>query len=237
MNVLEETWNRKTYFIEGIKAAIPTLIGYISIGLSFGIVGSVSGFSVLEIALVSLLVYAGAGQFILFALFIANTPAAAIVFTIFIVNFRHLLMGLSVAPYLTQNSLLRNIGFGTLLTDETFGVAITEIMNKEKLNGYWMDGLNLTAYISWVLACVIGGYLGNWIPEAEKFGLDFALVAMFVALVILQLSSLKGKVMHYSKLILLTLLVIYILMHLMSVHLAVLLTTLIVSAVGVVTEK
>lgn len=52
-------------FKQGVKACIPTLLGYAGVGLSFGIVAVASGFSLLEIILLCLLVYAGAAQFII----------------------------------------------------------------------------------------------------------------------------------------------------------------------------
>lgn len=51
-------------FLQGIKDCVPTLLGYISIGLAFGVVGIASGISVLEVFLLSVLVYAGSAQFI-----------------------------------------------------------------------------------------------------------------------------------------------------------------------------
>lgn len=125
-------------FLQGIKDCIPTLLGYISIGLAFGVVGSASGLKLFEIALLTILVYAGSAQFIFCALILSGTPASAIIFTIFIVNLRHFLMSLTLAPNFTNYSVIRNIGFGTLLTDETFGVAITKIMRTKKISGKWM---------------------------------------------------------------------------------------------------
>lgn len=228
----------KNTFMAGVKDCIPTLLGYLSIGFSFGIVGMVSGLSILEIAIISILIYAGSAQFILCALLLASTPISAIIFTIFVVNLRHFLMSLTVAPHLTQYSLLRNIGFGSLLTDETFGVAVNEVARSNKLYGRWMDGLNITAYLSWIASCVAGAYLGKWIPNAEQWGLDFALVAMFIALLVLQLNSVKkSKFYHYLKLIGLMFVAMYVLLYFFSAHIAVLIAALLVATIGVLTEK
>ncbi|GLC87766.1 AzlC family ABC transporter permease [Lysinibacillus piscis] len=225
-------------FWQGVKDCIPTLLGYISIGLAFGVVGSASGLSIFEIALLTILVYAGSAQFIFCALLLTNGPATAIIVTIFVVNLRHLLMSLTIAPHFTQYSLLRNIGFGTLLTDETFGVAVTKHMQTGKLSGKWMDGLNITAYSFWILSCVIGAFLGKWVATPEKWGLDFALTAMFIALLILQLSSVnKSKIMHYLSLIGYMALIMYGLSYIVPSHVAVLLATVIVATIGVVTDK
>ncbi|MFJ7649963.1 AzlC family ABC transporter permease [Lysinibacillus sp. NPDC097279] len=234
----DSTTTTENSFLQGFKDCVPTLLGYISIGLAFGVVGSASGLSVVEIALLTILVYAGSAQFIFCALLLTSSPASAIIVTIFVVNLRHLLMSLTLAPHFTRYSMLRNVGFGTLLTDETFGVAITKQMQNGKLHGKWMDGLNITAYSFWILSCVAGAFLGQWVANPEKWGLDFALIAMFVALLVLQLSSVgKNKIMHYLKLIGYMVIIMYGLSYLVPSHLAVLLATVIVATIGVVTDK
>ncbi|WP_425127969.1 AzlC family ABC transporter permease [Rummeliibacillus suwonensis] len=225
-------------FLQGIKDCIPTLLGYISIGLAFGVVGSASGLKLFEIALLTILVYAGSAQFIFCALILSGTPASAIIFTIFIVNLRHFLMSLTLAPNFTNYSVMRNIGFGTLLTDETFGVAITKIMRTKKISGKWMDGLNITAYLVWIASCIAGAFLGQWIAHPEKWGLDFALTAMFVALLILQLASVgKTKLAKNLLLIGLIALCMYVFSYFMPSHLAVLISTIVVATVGVVIDR
>lgn len=225
-------------FAQGIKDCIPTLLGYISIGVAFGVIGITSNLSVLEIFLLSVLVYAGSAQFIFCGLYVAGAPFSIIIITTFVVNLRHVLMSLTVAPHLTHYSPLRNIGFGTLLTDETFGVAVTKVMKDKQLGGNWMDGLNLTAYLTWIVSCTMGGIVGKWLPNAENWGLDFALLAMFVALLVLNLSGVgKSKLLHYIKLISIMAILLYSLLYVLPGHLAVLIATLLVATIGVLTEK
>lgn len=240
LNTITNVKNTQTLdtFSQGIKDCIPTLLGYISIGLAFGVIGMTSNLSILEIFLLSVLVYAGSAQFIFCGLYLAGAPFSVIIITTFIVNLRHFLMSLTVAPHLTHYSPLRNIGFGTLLTDETFGVAVTKMMKEKQLGGNWMDGLNLTAYLTWIASCTLGGIIGKWFPNAESWGLDFALVAMFGALLVLNLVDIgKSKLIHYLKLIALMALILYILLYFFPGHLAVLFATIIVATIGVVTEK
>lgn len=78
-----------------------------------------------------------------------------------------------------------------MLTDETFGVAAAKATEQKKLGYKWMVGLNITAYLFWCAANVAGGLVGEWIPEPEKFGLDFALPGMFIGLLALQWISRK----------------------------------------------
>lgn len=225
-------------FLFGVRDSIPTLLGYISIGIAFGVVGISSNLSLLEISLLSILVYAGAAQFIFCGLYLAGTPASIIIITTFIVNLRHLLMSLAIAPSFTKQSLLRNIGFGTLLTDETFGVAVTKRAKTNTLTPRWMDGQNITAYLAWILSSIVGALVGKWIPSPEAWGLDFALIAMFVALLVLSISSTDHSVFtHYLRLIGYMVVIIYFLLYIVPSHIAVLLGTIIVATIGVVTEK
>ncbi|MBQ0138814.1 MAG: AzlC family ABC transporter permease [Kurthia sp.] len=224
--------------MHGVRDSIPTLLGYISIGIAFGVVGISSNLSLLEVSLLSILVYAGAAQFIFCGLYLVGTPTSIIIITTFIVNLRHLLMSLAIAPSFTNQSLLRNIGFGTLLTDETFGVAVTKRAKTNFLGPRWMDGQNITAYLAWILSSIIGALAGKWIPDPQVWGLDFALIAMFVALLILSLQSIqKSKLAHYLLLIGYMVVIIYFLLYFVPNHIAVLLATITVATIGVVTEK
>ena len=224
-------------FRQGVKDCLPTLLGYVSIGLAFGVVAITSNLTIVEIFLLSLLVYAGSAQFIFCGLYMAGAPVTVIILTTFIVNLRHFLMSLTVAPYFKNHSVLRNVGFGTLLTDETFGVAVTKIAQDNRLGGKWMDGLNITAYFTWVASCTIGGLIGKWLPDAESWGLDYALAAMFIALLVLTLaSSPRNQVLRYVKLIGIMVITLYALLYFMPGHLAVLVATLVVATIGVMTE-
>ncbi|MED4354826.1 AzlC family ABC transporter permease [Schinkia azotoformans] len=225
-------------FSQGVKDCVPTLIGYISIGIAMGIVGAASNLSIVEVALMSVLVYAGASQFIICALLVAGSPFSVIVFTTFIVNLRHFLLSMTLAPHFTKYSLMKNIGIGSLLTDESFGVAVNKIVKREMINASWMNGLNVTAYIFWILSCTLGAIFGKWISNPEVLGLDFSLTAMFLALLVLQLESMdRGKLKLYLSLIVYVVVLMLVLCMFVPSYIAILLTTIIVATIGVVKDK
>ena len=225
-------------FSQGVKDCVPTLIGYISIGIAMGIVGAASNLSIVEVALMSVLVYAGASQFIICALLVAGSPFSVIVFTTFIVNLRHFLLSMTLAPRFTKYSLMKNIGIGSLLTDESFGVAVNKIVKREMINASWMNGLNVTAYIFWILSCTLGAIFGKWISNPEVLGLDFSLTAMFLALLVLQLESMdRGKLKLYLSLIVYVVVLMLVLCMFVPSYIAILLTTIIVATIGVVKDK
>ncbi|WP_152397117.1 AzlC family ABC transporter permease [Paenibacillus guangzhouensis] len=177
--------------MQGVKDCIPTLLGYLSIGFAAGVLEKTAGLSNLEIILLSVLVYAGSAQFIAAGMIAVGTSATAIIITIFFVNLRHILLSAALSPYFRHLTPLKNMLIGSLLTDETFGVAINEAAQRNRIHEKWMHGLNLTAYLNWIFANIAGAYFGQWISDPAKFGLDFALPAMFIGLLILAIISRK----------------------------------------------
>jgi 4-azaleucine resistance transporter AzlC len=174
-------------FMEGVKDCIPTVLGYLSIGFAAGVIGKTSGLTVMEIVLMSVFVYAGSAQFIMAGMLAAGSTGLAITMTVFLVNLRHLLMSASMAPYFRHLPVWKNIILGAQLTDETFGVAATRLAGEGRGSGRWMFGLNVTAQVNWILATAIGAVFGMWIDDPGGYGLDFALPAMFIGLLALQL--------------------------------------------------
>ncbi|WP_323704812.1 AzlC family ABC transporter permease [Mammaliicoccus sp. Dog046] len=225
-------------FLLGVKDCLPTMLGYFSVALAFGIVGMSSGLSILEITLLSIFVYAGAAQFIICALVAIHSPISAIFLTIFFVNSRMFLQSLTLFPPFKNNSLISNIGIGSLVTDESFGVAVTKYAKDKKLDPMWMHGLNISAYLMWIIVSLIGAWIGNMIPNPEMFGLDYALSAMFIFLLIAQFELIrKDKVMYYLYLIVLTVICMLLFTIFMPTYISILLSTIVASIIGVVFDK
>ncbi|CAC5810146.1 AzlC [Staphylococcus aureus] len=225
-------------FRQGVQECIPTLLGYAGVGISFGIVASSQNFSILEIILLCLVIYAGAAQFIMCALFIAGTPISAIVLTVFIVNSRMFLLSMSLAPNFKTYGFWNRVGLGSLVTDETFGVAITPYLKGEAINDRWMHGLNITAYLFWVIPCVAGALFGEYISNPQALGLDFAITAMFIFLAIAQFESItKSRLRIYIVLIIAVIVMMLSLSMFMPSYLAILIAATISAALGVMMER
>ncbi len=174
-----------TALTESLKASWPICIGYVPIGLAFGVLAQKVGLSLPEIGLMSLLVFAGSSQFIAVAMLNAGSPALSIVLTTFVVNLRHLLMSSSLAVYLRPLGRARASLFAYGVTDESFAVNLT----KFRLGcWHWQQALlvNHIANATWVGSSFLGGVTGQFIP-AGAFGIDYALVAMFLCLLVFQL--------------------------------------------------
>ena len=181
-------------FRSGIKDVIPTVFGYIGVGLEMGIVANTSHLSVLAVLLMSLIVYAGSAQFIIISMLLAGSPVSAIVLSTFLINSRMILMSLSIAQYFKKESLMENIALGSLLTDETFALSMNKLnQTGQKLKPKWLHAANLVAYLVWAAATVVGCVLGNLISDPNQFGLDFAVVGMFIGLLYFQIITDRSK--------------------------------------------
>jgi len=168
---------------KGAGWAAPIVLGYVPIGMAYGLLARQSGLGVWETLGLSILVYAGASQFIAVSMLSGGIDAAIIIGTVFVVNLRHVLMSASLSPMLASWDKLSRVSLGRMLTDESY------VLHAVHFSGGEMDPaaaitLNVTAYLSWVLAGFAGYNLGNIIENPRAWGLDFALSAMFIGLLI-----------------------------------------------------
>ena len=112
------------YVKGGIKAAWPICIGYIPLGLAFGILAQKAGFDWLDIGIMSAIVFAGSSQFIAVSMLGAGAAPPSIILTTFAVNLRHVLMSSALAVHLhgVSRRFLSLFAYG--VTDESFAVNI-----------------------------------------------------------------------------------------------------------------
>ncbi len=176
-----------TPLLDGVRAAWPICLGYAPIGLAFGVLAQQAGLEPWQVGLMSALVFAGSAQFIAVSLLQAGASVAAIVATTFVVNLRHVLMSSALAVHLRGRSRPFLALFAYGVTDESFAVNAARFRD-----GSWDPpralAMNQTANLAWVLSTVTGAYAGQLVP-AGAFGVDFALPAMFLALLVFQVRT------------------------------------------------
>ena len=173
---------RRDFFRQGVEDCLPTIFGYLSIGFTCGVVSKACGLSFWQTVGMSVFIYGGSSQFIAAGMLLASAAVSSIIFTVFLVNLRHLFMSAAMAPHFPDNSLRQNFFVGLLLTDESFAVASVQAIKADSLNYDWMLGLNVSGYLNWILATGIGFLCGSLIPDYAVLGLDFALGSMFIGL-------------------------------------------------------
>lgn len=175
----------KTSLAQGITAGWPICLGYVPIGLAFGVLAQKAGLTPFEIGLMSVFVFAGSSQFIAVSMLSAGATVASIVITTFTVNLRHFLMSSSLAVFLSREKRTKLSLFAYGVTDESFAVNYIKFKDGDwDLNRSLV--VNHIANFTWIVSTVAGGYSGQFIPE-RAFGIDYALIAMFICLLIFQL--------------------------------------------------
>lgn len=178
----------KPEWIKGVTRATPIILGYVPVGLAYGILARKAGLSPLNTVLMSLLVYAGSSQLIAVGMFGALLSPVSIVMTTFVVNLRHLIMASALAPYLKHWRKPELAAFAYQLTDETFAIHSTQFPSgvPDKADVF---ATNITAQTAWVTGTILGVAAGQLVGDVKPLALDYALPAMFVALLVLQIKN------------------------------------------------
>lgn len=172
----------------GLKDTLPTVFGYIGIGIAFGVIGHASGFATWMVIAMSIVIYAGSAQFTTVSMLAVGSPIASVVAATFLINSRMILMSATLAPYFRKESTAKNICLGTWLTDESFALSMNKLnYTRGRLSFEWLNTANIVSYLTWIAATAVGALLGGIIGDPKKLGLDFAIVAMFMGLLFLQL--------------------------------------------------
>lgn len=174
--------------LTALAPAFPVVMGYLPIGFAYGVLAINAGLTALETVAMSVIVYAGSAQLMAVSLFAAGINPFSIIVTTFIVNLRHLLMSASLSPYMQRWSKGQVAAFCVELTDESFGVHSLRFERGETAAPLTL-GINLTCQLAWVAGTLLGALAGGLIQDVKPFALDYALPAMFIALLVLQLKN------------------------------------------------
>lgn len=184
-------FQKKDYLIllEALKDIFPLILGMMPFAITFGIFGVTSGLSPFSVIVMSIVVYAGLAQFMVVKLYSSGIENLfLLVGFVFLVNMRFFLMGISLLPYIrNQNRLISWIlSFG--LSDEPYAAVINRFSRK----GYDLKYQSFTylfVYIAWVLGTVIGVVFSKVISNPLVWGLDFAVSAAFIVMLLPRLKS------------------------------------------------
>lgn len=168
-------------FVRGMRLGLPIFLGYAPVGMAFGVLSRGLGFSVVESTICSATALAGAGQFI--ALSILGTGAGAIsaLIATTVVNLRYVLFATTLSPHVARFSRRSFPLLGFSLTDETFAVNISDL-KQGMATAPSMVGVGFIAWLGWVSGTVVGAVAADWVGDPSRFGVEFAMPAMFAAL-------------------------------------------------------
>lgn len=171
-------------WVTGARLALPVVLGYLPVSFAFGVLGNLVGLPAWATVAMSLFVYAGSAQFAALQLVTVAAAPPAIVLTTFVVNLRHLLLAASIAPHLRGFRKRELVAFSFELTDEAFAMHAAEYGRRGQRPKSEVFAFNLVVHLSWITGTVLGVVASGSVTDVEAFGLDFALPAMFIALLV-----------------------------------------------------
>lgn len=175
-------------WLNGMVQALPIVLGYVPVGFAFGVLAQKAGLSMAMTLLMSVIVFAGSAQLIAVGLFSAGMDPISIILTTFVVNLRHMLFSAALSPQLAGWRKPELAGFAAELTDETFALHSTRLIHLHAKKSETF-AVNITAQIAWIFGSWLGIVGGRLIAEIEPFALDYALPAMFIALLVMQIKN------------------------------------------------
>ena len=169
---------------EGVLASLALVPSVFVYGTVFGGLAVQAGLTALQTLGMSVLVFAGASQFVAVPMLAAGAPAVAIVVTTYVVNIRHYLMAATLAPSFRGFRRASLAVIAHVINDESFAVAVARSRPPDP----WIY-VGSAAAISgaFVAGVAVGVALGGLVERPERYGLDFAFPAVFLALVATQL--------------------------------------------------
>ena len=171
-------------WFRGCSAAVPIMVGYLPVAVTFGVIAQQMGIPALQTTLMSILVYAGASQFMAVNMLATGAGGLEVVTATFVLNFRHFVMGLSLMNLFRGFPSRWKLAIASGMTDETFAMASIRAGSEPKMSPRSVAGMMLGAYSSWILGSLAGHLLSQVIPPTISESMSIALYAMFIGLLV-----------------------------------------------------
>lgn len=173
--------NQKT-LAAAFPATVPVLMGYLAIGMAFGLMLQSAGYGVGWALLMSLTIYAGSGQYLGVSLLAAGAPLTQVAFLTLMINFRHLVYGLSMLEKF-RGMGARKLYMIFSLTDETYALlsSANPPEGVEARDYYFAVALLDHSY--WIAGSVAGSLAGAALGF-DTTGVDFAMTALFLVIAV-----------------------------------------------------
>jgi 4-azaleucine resistance transporter AzlC len=175
---------------KGVVDMLPLSLAVLPWGILFGSIAVQRGFSWLEAQMFSAIIFGGAVQIVTVELIADNASLLTVLFTAFVISSRHFLYGLALREKLSPKPLRWRLGLGFLLTDELFALSGHRRAYQGKLRLVYALAAGGSFYLAWNLWTFIGIVAGASLPDLTELGLDFAIAATFIALVVSEIKTL-----------------------------------------------
>ena len=182
----------KKAFRKAFPYTIPVLTGYLFIGIAFGVMYAEKGYSFLWAILMSVMVYAGSGQYLAVNFFVPGISFVQVIFLTFMVNVRHIFYGISLLEKFNKIGMKRWYMIFAL-TDETYSLLCTTNVPEDVDESKFLFAISVMDHFYWVLGSAIGAIAGTVLPINSE-GIDFAMTALFVVIFIEQWMDKKNRI-------------------------------------------
>ncbi|MDH3335329.1 MAG: AzlC family ABC transporter permease [Rhodospirillaceae bacterium] len=174
------------------KSSLPVMFGYVPLGMAFGVLFQDLGYGWYFSSLMGVFVFAGAAQFMAVGLLAAHAGLVEVAVSTLVLNSRHMFFGLSLLKRYQSRGLKKlYLIFG--LTDETYSLITASHLpttDDEQNYYFYLTALN---HFYWVVGCTLGALLGASV-EFDSRGMDFALTALFMVLLIEQWKKIQNPI-------------------------------------------
>lgn len=163
---------------QGIQVALAVSL----YGMSFGALAMVSGFSLWQTMVLSLVMFSGASQFAVIGIVATGGVSAGLtaVLSAGLLGVRNGLYALRMSALLEPRAWTR-LAAAQLTVDESTAVATAQPSREAARAGFWMTAIAL--FVGWNLSTLAGALLGDVIGDVRSYGLDAAAAAAFLGLV------------------------------------------------------
>ncbi len=167
------------HFTPAVRIGLSIALATGLYGISFGALAVASGFSVLQTALLSLLMFTGGSQFAFIGVVGAGGTGAAAFGASSLLGVRNAVYGAQINRLLRPRRWWRPLA-AQLTIDESAATAASQQDPAEQRRGFWVAGLGV--YLLWNLFTLVGALLGDAMGDPRRWGLDGAAVAAFLGL-------------------------------------------------------
>ena len=189
--ILEKQNTYKAAYKAAFPHTIPVMTGYLFIGIAFGVMFADKGYNFLWAGLMSLLVYAGSGQYLAVNFFEPSVSLLQVVFLTFMVNVRHIFYGLSLLDKFKVSGKKKPYMVFSL-TDETYSLYFLTKTPPDVDEGKFLFALATLDQSYWIIGSIIGAVAGSLIPF-DSTGIDFAMTALFIVIFVEQWLEKKNR--------------------------------------------
>lgn len=178
--------SRQHEFLQGLRDILPMLLGALPFGIIYGSLAGASGLTPWQTIGMSLLVFAGSAQFIAISLLGGGATLLVLWLTTFVVNLRHALYSASLQPFVRHLPKRWRMPLAFLLTDEAFAVVQHRYAatDDSPYKHWYFLGAGLAMYGNWLACTLVGLLFGQAVPNIAAWGLDFAMLATFIGIVV-----------------------------------------------------